>query len=58
MMNLNKLLYRDWTKTTCSSSATGINDKGQIAGTAYDMRDGSVHAVLLTPTGPPYPDAR
>jgi probable HAF family extracellular repeat protein len=51
MINLNKLLYGTG-KNYLVSSATAINDNGQIAGTAYDMRDGSVHAVVLTPTGP------
>jgi uncharacterized membrane protein len=51
MINLNKLLYGTG-KNYLVSSATAINDNGQIAGTAYDMRDGNVHAVVLTPTGP------
>ena len=51
MINLNKLLYGIG-KNYLVVSATAINDNGQIAGTAYDMRDGSVHAVVLTPTGP------
>ncbi len=53
MINLNKLLYGIG-KNYLVVSATAINDNGQIAGTAYDMRDGNVHAVVLTPTGP-YP---
>ena len=53
MINLNKLLYATG-KNYLVVSATAINDNGQIAGTAYDMRDGNVHAVVLTPTGP-YP---
>ena len=51
MINLNKLLYGIG-KNYLVVSATAINDNGQIASTAYDMRDGSVHAVVLTPTGP------
>jgi probable HAF family extracellular repeat protein len=51
MINLNKLLYGIG-KNYLVVSATAINDNGQIAGAAYDIRDGSVHAVVLTPTGP------
>ncbi len=54
MVNLNTLLYRE-SKNYLLFSATAINDSGQIAATAYDMRNGSVRAVLLTPTGPPLP---
>jgi probable HAF family extracellular repeat protein len=54
MVNLNTLLFRQ-DKDYLLSSATGINDRGQIAATAYYMPTGAVHAVLLTPTGPPRP---
>jgi len=51
MVNLNNLI--DTTgRNYLVFSATAINDNGQIAGTAYDMRNGSVRAVLLTPMGP------
>jgi len=54
MVNLNTLLY--WgAKDYLLFSATGINDRGQIAATAYYMPTGAVRAVLLTPTGPPPP---
>jgi probable HAF family extracellular repeat protein len=49
MINLNRLLYGNG-KNYLVFSATAINDKGQIVGTAYDLRDGNVRAVLLTPT--------
>jgi probable HAF family extracellular repeat protein len=56
MVNLNTLLY--WgAKDYLLFSATGINDSGQIAASAYYMPTGAVHAVLLTPTGPPPPPA-
>jgi probable HAF family extracellular repeat protein len=51
MINLNKLLYGIG-KYYLVLSAAAINDNGQIVGTAYDLRDGNVRAVLLTPTGP------
>lgn len=51
MINLNRLLYGNG-KNYLVFSATAINDNGQIVGTAYDLRDGNVRAVLLTPTGP------
>jgi probable HAF family extracellular repeat protein len=54
MVNLNTLLYRA-DKDYLLSSATAINDKGQIAATAYYMPTGAVRTVLLTPTGPPRP---
>jgi hypothetical protein len=54
MINLNTLLYEGG-KNYLVFSATAINDRGQIAATAYNMHDGSVRAVLLTPTGPPLP---
>ena len=44
------LLYGDG-KNYLVFSATAINDNEQIVATAYDMRDGSVRAVLLTPEG-------
>ena len=53
MVNLNTLLYEQ--KDYLLFSATGINDRGQIAAAAYHMPTGAVHAVLLTPTGPPRP---
>jgi probable HAF family extracellular repeat protein len=51
MINLNKLLYGNG-KDYLLVSATAINDNGQIAATAYNIRDGGLCAVLLTPTGP------
>lgn len=51
MINLNTLLYGEG-RNYLVFSATAINDNGQIVGTAYDLRDGSVRAVLLTPEGP------
>lgn len=57
MINLNTLLYGEG-KNYLVFSATAINDNGQIVATAYDMRDGSVRAVLLTPEAqypPPAP---
>lgn len=51
MINLNRLLYGKG-KNYLVFSATSINDNGQIVGTAYDLRNGNVRAVLLTPTGP------
>ena len=51
MINLNRLLFGEG-KNYLVSSATAINDNGQIVGTAYDLRNGNVRAVLLTPTGP------
>jgi probable HAF family extracellular repeat protein len=48
MINLNRLLLGEG-KNYLVSSATAINDNGQIVGTAYDLRDGNVRAVLLTP---------
>jgi probable HAF family extracellular repeat protein len=54
MVNLNTLLY--WgAKDYLLFSATAINDRGQIAATAYHLPTGAVHPVLLTPTGPPPP---
>jgi uncharacterized membrane protein len=54
MINLNTLLYGTG-KDYLVFSATAINDRGQIAATAYYMPTGAVHAVLLTPMGPPRP---
>ena len=51
MINLNKLLFGEG-KNYLVFSATAINDNGQIVGTAYDLRNGSVRAVLLTPMKP------
>ena len=51
MINLNRLLFGEG-KNYLVSSATAINDNGQIVGTAYDLRNGNVRAVLLTPEGP------
>jgi probable HAF family extracellular repeat protein len=50
MINLNTLLYGEG-KNYLVFSATGINDNGQIAGTAYYMPTGDVRAVILTPQG-------
>lgn len=51
MINLNSLLFGE-ARNYLVFSASGINDNGQIVGTAYYMPDGSVRAVLLTPEGP------
>jgi len=51
MVNLNTLIDKT-ARNYLVFSATAINDNGQIAATAYDMRNGSVRAVLLTPMGP------
>ena len=51
MINLNKLLNEDG-KNYLLISATAINDNGQIVASAYDIHNGGVHAVLLTPMGP------
>jgi probable HAF family extracellular repeat protein len=48
MVNLNNLLNATG-KNYLLFSATGINDNGQIAASAYYMPTGTVHAVLLTP---------
>jgi probable HAF family extracellular repeat protein len=48
MANLNNMLDKTG-QNYLIFSATGINDSGQIAASAYDMRTGAVHAVLLTP---------
>lgn len=50
MVNLNKFLQgagKDYLLT----SAIGINDNGQILASAYHLRNGGIHAVLLTPKG-------
>ena len=52
MINLNKLLYGNG-KNYLLVSATAINDNGQIVASAFDIQNGGVHAVLLTPTGLP-----
>lgn len=49
MINLNKLLYGGG-KDYLLVSATAINDNGQIVASAYNIREGGVCAVLLTPT--------
>jgi len=48
MVNLNKLVNVTG-KNYLLVSATGINDNGQIVANAYDIQNGGVHAVLLTP---------
>jgi probable HAF family extracellular repeat protein len=50
MLNLNKLVVNPGTYLL--TSATGINDNGQIVASALDLQTGSVHAVLLTPVPP------
>ena len=50
MLNLNKLVVN--LGTYLLTSATGINDNGQIVASALDLQTGSVHAVLLTPVPP------
>jgi probable HAF family extracellular repeat protein len=49
MTDLNQLIG-SFRKRYQLQSATGINDKGQIAAIAYDMETQSIRAVLLTPT--------
>ena len=49
MINLNKLLYGNG-KNYLLVSATAVNDNGQIVASAFDIQNGGVHAVLLTPT--------
>ena len=50
MINLNKLLI-----TTARNyfliSATAINDNGQIVASAWDIHNGGLRALLLTPKG-------
>ena len=50
MVNLNKLVANG--TNFLLTSATGINDNGQIVASAYDLQDGGTHAVLLTPMPP------
>ena len=52
MINLNSLLLSETRRTFLLTSATGINDNGQIVACAFDIQNGGVHAVLLTPNGP------
>ena len=51
MINLNKLLI-----TTANNyfliAATAINDNGQIVASAWDLHNGGLRALLLTPIGP------
>lgn len=48
MVNLNSLL-NETGKGYVLISATGINDYGQIVASAYDIYNGGVRSVLLTP---------
>ncbi|MGE5214125.1 MAG: DUF3466 family protein [Nitrospirota bacterium] len=48
MVNLNNLL-NDTGKGYLLISATGINDYGQIVASAYNIYEGGVRSVLLTP---------
>jgi len=50
MVNLNKLVLNGGNYLL--TSATGINDNGQIVASAYDLQNGGVHALLLTPVPP------
>ena len=50
MVNLNKLVANG--TNYLLTSATGINDNGQIVASAYDLQNGGIHAVLLTPMAP------
>jgi probable HAF family extracellular repeat protein len=50
MVNLNKLVLN--AGNYLLTSATGINDNGQIVASAYDLQNGGVHALLLTPVPP------
>ena len=50
MVNLNKLVANG--ANYLLTSATGINDNGQIVASAYDLQNGGIHAVLLTPMSP------
>ena len=52
MINLNTLLVSSIRQNYLLVSATAINDNGQIVATAYDLLNGGVRAVLLTPMGP------
>ena len=51
MVDLNTLLYGPG-KNYRLTSATAINDYGQIVANAYDIQTGELRAVLLTPTPP------
>ncbi|MGZ5544424.1 MAG: DUF3466 family protein, partial [Limisphaerales bacterium] len=48
MVNLNTLL-NDTGKNYILISATGINDYGQIVASAWDIYNGGVRSVFLTP---------
>ena len=48
MANLNQMIDKTGSNYLLIS-ATGINDKGQIAAVAYDIYNGGLRAVLLTP---------
>lgn len=48
MANLNQMVDKTGSNYLLIS-ATGINDKGQIAAVAHDIYNGSLRAVLLTP---------
>jgi probable HAF family extracellular repeat protein len=48
MINLNRLLGAAG-RNYLLFSATAINDNGQIVASAYDIQNGGLHAVLLTP---------
>lgn len=50
MVNLNKLVVNG--ANYLLTSATAINDKGQIVASAYDLQNGGIHAVMLTPIPP------
>ena len=50
MINLNKLVANGTNYLLIS--ATAINDNGQIVASAYDLQNGDMHAVLLTPMWP------
>jgi probable HAF family extracellular repeat protein len=52
MINLNTLLLSSTRQNYLLVSAIAINDNGQIVATAYDLLNGGVRAVLLTPQGP------
>ena len=54
MYDLNSLLVND--PGYVVADAMGINDSGQIVGIA-DMPDGTLNAILLTPTSIPLPSA-
>lgn len=49
MVNLNSLIA-GWSERYYLISATAINDHGQIAARAWDYQEGTLKAVLLTPT--------